>query len=97
MSKKPVTTRAEAEVNHQNRHQRQRQDNHSFVAEPKGDSRRLPKRQDVQPGSQCQHGGDGRRRRDRPGRQQQAGVDCLTSAPMGQFRHIAERRVSGSS
>lgn len=22
---------------------------------------------------------------------------CLTSAPMGQFRHIAERRVSGSS
>ena len=23
--------------------------------------------------------------------------DCLTSAPMGQFRHIAERRVSGSS
>jgi hypothetical protein len=24
-------------------------------------------------------------------------ADCLTSAPMGQFRHIAERRVSGSS
>jgi hypothetical protein len=24
-------------------------------------------------------------------------VTCLTSAPMGQFRHIAERRVSGSS
>ena len=23
--------------------------------------------------------------------------ECLTSAPMGQFRHIAERRVSGSS
>ena len=23
--------------------------------------------------------------------------DCLTSAPMGQFEHIAERRVSGSS
>ena len=24
-------------------------------------------------------------------------LQCLTSAPMGQFRHIAERRVSGSS
>jgi len=24
-------------------------------------------------------------------------LNCLTSAPMGQFRHIAERRVSGSS
>jgi hypothetical protein len=23
--------------------------------------------------------------------------NCLTSAPLGQFRHIAERRVSGSS
>jgi hypothetical protein len=27
----------------------------------------------------------------------QEGQYCLTSAPMGQFRHIAERRVSGSS
>ena len=35
---------------------------------------------------------------DRIGRRKElAVIGCLTSAPMGQFRHIAERRVSGSS